>query len=159
MLKPEWRGTMRALVLFVTAVGICAGQNANLSGSWQLNVEKSHWGSKPKPVSVSLVIEHKDPALKYHGTVNEGLENTRDFSFDGAIDGKSYPMTAAAGPGQAVLKRVDANTIQSEFKSADGKRIETTRTSVSRDGKVLTRTIREKTPEGTKTWSEVYDRK
>ena len=150
---------MRALILCLAAVGICAAQNANLSGSWQLNVEKSHWGSKPKPVSVSLVIEHNDPALKYHGTVNEGLEHTRDFSFEGAIDGKSYPMTAAAGPGQAVLKRVNASTIESEFKSSDGRSTETTRTSVSRDGKVLTRTIREKTPEGTKTWSEVYDKK
>ena len=56
---------MRTLSWFVpaflsVALGVCAGQTANLSGSWYLNVEKSHWGSKPKPFSVVLVIEHKD---------------------------------------------------------------------------------------------------
>jgi hypothetical protein len=152
---------MRSVCLFLSlALGVCTAQNADLSGTWNLNVEKSRWGSKPKPISVVLVIEHHDPALKYHGTVTQASEHTRDFSFDGAIDGKPYPVTGASGEGNAILKRVDANTIEQDFTSTDRKRKENARTAISQDRKVLTRTIRETTPEaGSKTWVEIYDRK
>ena len=143
-------------------IGLAAGaaENANFSGTWHLDIEKSRWGSKPKPVSVTLVIEHNDPTLHYRGTVTQSGENTRDFTFEGAIDGKEYPMTSAAGAGMATLRRVDANTIETDFRSTDGTRTENARTSLSRDGKVLTRTIREKTPEaGSKTWVEIYERR
>jgi hypothetical protein len=146
--------------LLSLAVVVGAAENANFTGTWHLDVGKSRWGSKPKPMSVELIIDHKDPALHYRGTVTESSENTRDFTFEGAIDGKEYPMAGAAGPGVAVLRRVDANTIETDFRSADGARTENTRTSLSQDGKVLTRTIREKTPEaGTKTWVEIYERR
>jgi hypothetical protein len=141
------------------ALGVCAGQTANFTGSWYLNVEKSHWGSKPKPLSVALVIEHKDPVLQYHGTVTHVNEDTRDFAFSGAIDGKEYPMVSSLGPGIAILHRVDANTFESAFRNGDGTRLETARTSLSRDGKSLTRQIRQQTPEGTRTWTEIYERR
>ena len=144
--------------LLLLASGVCAAQNANFSGTWHLNLSKSRWGSKPKPVNVVLDIEHKDPALKYKGTVTQSPENTRDFSFEGAIDGKEYPMTSAVGSGVAVLRRVNASTIEMEFRSSDGKSTETTRTFLSSDGKVLTRAISEKSPQGSKTWTEVYER-
>jgi len=146
--------------LIFVGLGICAGENANLSGTWNLNVEKSRWGSKPKPVSVVLVIDHKDPALHYRGTVTQSGDNAREFTFDGAIDGQEYPMDSAIGPGVVVLRRVNASTIESQFRGKDGTRSENTRTTLSSDGKVLTRTITEKTPEsGTKTWTEIYDRR
>jgi hypothetical protein len=155
---------MRTLSWFVpaflsVALGVCAGQTANFTGSWYLSVEKSHWGSKPKPFSVVLVIEYKDPVLQYHGTVTHVNEDTRDFTFSGAIDGKEYPMVSSLGPGIAVLRRVDANTFESAFRSADGTRLETARTSLSRDGRSLTRQIRQQTPEGTRTWTEIYERR
>lgn len=53
------------------ALGVCAGQTANFTGSWYLNVEKSHWGSKPKPLSVTLVIEQNSHMLQYHGTLHK----------------------------------------------------------------------------------------
>jgi len=155
---------MRILSWFVptflsVALGVCAGQTANFSGSWYLNVEQSHWGSKPKPFSVVLVIEHKDPVLQYHGTVTHTNEDTREFAFSGALDGKEYPMVSSIGPGITVLHRVDASTFESAFRNADGTRLETALTSLSRDGKVLTRKISQKTPEGTRTWTEIYERR
>ena len=155
---------MRTLSWFVptflsVALGVCAGQTANFSGSWYLSVEKSHWGSKPKPFSVVLVIEDKDPALQYRGTVTHVNEDTRDFTFSGAIDGKEYPMVSSIGPGIAVLRRVDANTFESAFRNADGTRLETATTSLSRDGRSLTRKISQKTPEFARTWTEIYERR
>ena len=141
------------------ALGVCAGQTANFSGSWHLNVEKSHWGSKPKPFSVVLVIEHKNPVLQYRGTVTHVNEDTRDFTFSGAIDGKEYPMISSIGPGIVVLRRVDANTFESAFRNADGTRLETATTSLSRDGRSLTRKISQKTPEFARTWTEIYERR
>ena len=155
---------MRTLSWFVpaflsVALGVCAGQTANFSGSWHLNVEKSHWGSKPKPFSVVLVIEHKNPVLQYRGTVTHVNEDTRDFTFSGAIDGKEYPMISSIGPGIVVLRRVDANTFESAFRNADGTRLETATTSLSRDGRSLTRKISQKTPEFARTWTEIYERR
>jgi len=140
-------------------LGACAGDTANFTGSWYLNVEKSHWGSKPKPLSVMLVIDHRDPILRYHGTVTHTNEDTRDFDFSGAIDGHEYPMVSSLGPGTAILRRVDANTFESIFRNADGTRVETARTTLSRDGRWLTRQIRQQTPEGSRTWTEIYDRR
>jgi hypothetical protein len=141
------------------ALGVCAGQTANFTGSWYLNVEKSHWGSKPKPLSVTLVIEHRDHVLQYHGTVTHSDDYTRDFAFSGAIDGKEYPMVSSLGTGVAVLRLVDATTYESVFRNKDGTRSETARTSLSRDGRYLTRKIRQQTPEGTRTWTEIYERR
>jgi hypothetical protein len=140
------------------ALGVCAGQPANLSGSWHLNIEKSHWGSKVQPLSVTLIIEHQEPMLRYRGTVTHVNEDTRDFAFEGAIDGKRYSMVGSGGAGTVVLRRVDANTFESVSQNADGTYIETARTSLSRDGRLLTRQIRRRTPEGTQTWTEVYER-
>jgi hypothetical protein len=155
---------MRSISWFVptflsVALGVCAGQTANFSGTWHLNVEKSHWGSKPKPLSVVLIIEHKEFVLQYRGTVTHVDEHTRDFTFNGAIDGKEYPMDSSIGPGITVLRRVDANAFESAFRNADGTSLETALTSLSRDGKVLTRKILQKTPTGTRSWTEVYERR
>ncbi len=140
------------------ALGVCAGQPANLSGNWHLNIEKSHWGNKVKPQSVTLYIEHQEPLLRYSGTVTHVNEDSRDFTFEGAIDGKPYSMVGSRGAGMAVLRRVDANTFESVFRTADNSCVETNRTSLSRDGSLLTRQIRLRTPEGTLTWTEVYER-
>jgi hypothetical protein len=155
---------MRTLSWFVpaflsVALGVCAGQTANFTGSWHLNVEKSHWGSKPKPQTVTLDIEHHDHLLQYHGTVTHTNEDTRDFSFSGAIDGREYPMVSSLGTGVAVLRLVDATTYESVFRNEDGTRLETARTSLSRDGRHLTRRIRQRTSEGTRTWTEIYERR
>jgi hypothetical protein len=140
------------------ALGVCAGQPANLSGNWHLNIEKSHWGNKVKPQSVALFIEHQEPVLRYSGTVTHVNEDTRDFTFDGAIDGQPYSIVGSGGAGTIVLRRVDENTFESVFRNTDNTCTETARTTRSRDGHLLTRQIRLQTPEGTLAWTEVYER-
>jgi hypothetical protein len=147
-----------AACLFVF-LGVCAAQTVNLTGNWHLNVDKSKWGNVTKPHSVVLVIEHKEPAIQYQGTVTYSNEDHRDFGFSGAADGKSYPMDRSFGTGTIVLRRVDALTLESEFRSEDGNYVETARTGVSRDGNTLTRQLRLKTPEGTQSWTEVYEKR
>ncbi len=154
---------MRRLFGIVSAVlflgALCAAQPANLSGNWQLNVSRSKWGNVNKPVSVMLTIEHQEPKLSYHGTVQYANEDEREFGFSGAIDGKPYPMSRSYGEGEIVIVRVDERTIDSTFRTPDGNTVETARTIVSRDGRVLERRLKLVSPEGTKRWTEIYERR
>ena len=154
---------MRTLASVLSAAlllgALCAAQPANLSGNWQLNVNRSKWGTVNKPVSVVLTIEHQEPKLSYHGSVLYANEDQRDFGFSGAIDGKPYPMSRSFGNGEIVLVRVNDRTIESTFRSADGNYVESARTTVSRDGRTLERRLRLISPEGTKKWTEIYERR
>ena len=154
---------MRTLASVLSAAlllgALCAAQPANLSGNWQLNVNRSKWGTVNKPVSVVLTIEHQEPKLSYHGSVLYANEDQRDFGFSGAIDGKPYPMSRSFGNGEIVLVRVNDRTIESTFRSADGNYVESARTTVSRDGRTLERRLRLISPERTKKWTEIYERR
>ncbi|MCC6858208.1 MAG: hypothetical protein IT158_06600 [Bryobacterales bacterium] len=98
---------------------------------------------KRAPQSSLVTIEHGEPSLKYSGTLVEATgAGSRQFQFEGVIDG-----------------RLDARTIASEFHSGDGAFVERTRTSISRDGRVLRRRIELKSPDGLFTWTEVYDKR
>jgi hypothetical protein len=136
-----------------------ARQPANLSGSWELNVARTDWGSRPKPVSVTVYIEHSEPALKYSGTVIYSGEDARTFTFAGAIDGKEYPMDRSFATGRVVLKRVNANTIESVFRSKDGTSVETCHTTIAANGRTLTRKVRMRSEGVTYTATEMYERR
>ena len=155
----------RVVFALSVAVGFGMGQQqaADLSGTWQLNVQKSNWGKHPKPTSGKVVVEHHEPALKYSGDVaiQNGTETTpgkSSFSFDGAIDGKEYPVTGTAGDGKMTIRRVNPTMMESELKSSDGAVIERARTTVSADGKRLVREVKAPGPGGEVSWTEVYDR-
>ncbi len=129
------------------------------SGNWHLNVEKSKWGTTSKPHSVALSIEQRGQEIRYSGSVIYANEDTRSFAFTGAFDGKPYKMTRSFGDGEIVLKQVDEFTFESTFKTDNGSYTETARTSVSRDGKTLTRRLSVRSSEGTKSWTEIYERR
>ncbi|HLJ47341.1 MAG TPA: hypothetical protein VKU01_15095 [Bryobacteraceae bacterium] len=147
------------LTFLAAGFGLHGQQPGDLTGNWYLNVDKSDWGAAKRPQSVVLHINHKEPALRYTGTVAYPNEDTRDFAFDGAIDGKSYPMTRSYGVGSAVLRRIDTGAFESVFRTDDGSYIETVRTALSRGGQVLTRKVRLQTPQGTNSWTEIYERR
>lgn len=133
-----------------------AGEAANLTGAWDLQVGKSEWGKKEKPVSAEVAIQHKEPQIEYKGTIISGPNGeSRTFVFSGLIDGVARPYQN----GQLTIRRADDRTTISEFKSTDGKTVETTRTTISRDGKSLTRRTYAQGPQGAMVWTEVYTRR
>src|SRR5438445_4617846 len=89
----------------------------NLTGTWKLNVEKSHCGKKEKPVSVIVNIEHNEPKWKYTGTVVQPNSEEKTFSYDGAIDSKEHDATSSYGPGKMTLHRSNRFTIASVFRT------------------------------------------
>jgi hypothetical protein len=152
-------------LILALALQLAAATVADMSGTWRLNVQKSRWGKHTKPDAGAVTIEHHEPAFKYSGTVTspngvvgEPGEATRTYAFDGAIDGKEYPVTGTLAAGNIVFRREGANIVTSDFKSSDGKLTQSARTTISSDGKTLTRTIEEKGPKGDVSWTEVYDR-
>jgi hypothetical protein len=112
-----------------------------------------------QPQSVFVEIDHREPALRYCGTVTYPNEEQRQFCFEGAIDGKRYVVDRSYGAGTMSARRLDARSVESTYVSDDGRYSEVTVTMLSRDGKRLTRRIRLTTPEGAKNWTEEYDRK
>ncbi len=148
-----------AAALLVFAWSVCAGQTQNFSGNWHLNVEKSRWGSATKPVAVVVVIDHHGDEIQYHGSVTYANEETRAFGFGGMFDGKPYRMSRSYGDGEITLRRVNLSTFDSVFHSDDKQYMEMARTSVSRDGKLLTRKLTVRSPEGSKSWTEIYDKR
>lgn len=153
---------MRWLLPFLLAastVGIASAQPADLTGAWHLNVGKSRWGGVARPVSVVLEIVHKEPMLNYHGVVMYANEDTREFAFSGAVDGAEYAMSRSFGDGMISLRRIDAWTVESVFRTPDGLYRETAQTTISRSGRTLTRRLRLQAPDGRKSWTEVYERR
>ena len=143
----SWR---MALALSFAMVALKA-QVPDLSGTWQLNVAKSSWGKHTKPASGTVVIEHHEPHLKYSGSVDvqngsETADGRSTFSFDGAIDGKEYPVTGIVGAGKMTIRRVSPTTIVSELKSSNGTVLERAKTIISADGKRLVRELKATTP-------------
>jgi hypothetical protein len=141
------------------SASLCAEQTNNLTGNWQLNVGKSVWGKVPKPVSVMLTVEHNEPQFSYRGAVQYANEDTREFGFSGAFDGKPYPMSRSVGEGKIVLQRTGPRAFESTFTCDCGNYTETATTTLSKDGKTLTRVLRLKAPDGTSVWTEIYERR
>lgn len=145
-------------ILLAAAVALPAVDPYDLSGSWMLDVKHSKWNRKARPNKVTLQIEHTEPKLKYSGTVVDAKDVESTFSFDGAIDGKAYPLQDGGGNQMVTFKRLSPTTITSTITSADGKTEETAVTTMSKDGKSIVRKMTLKGPEGTQTWTEVYQK-
>ena len=154
---------MRLAITVALGIGLAlAQQAADMSGTWRLNIEKSAWGKHPKPSNGTITIEHHEPSFKYHGRVglHQGSETAdqESFEFDGAIDGKDYPLTGTPAQGSASIRRVNARQIISQRKGPDGAVIETARTTISADGKQLVRSVEAIGPHGKISWTEFYNR-
>jgi len=131
-----------SLVLFFLPLGLTAADAINLTGRWLLNLQRSRYGNLRKPLAIVIQIDHNEPALSYAGSITSADEDTREFGYVGAIDGKQYPVGRSYGDGKIVFRRHDRYTLISVFKSDDGKYAETARTSVSADGKLLRNWLR-----------------
>jgi len=147
----------KLLVCAAIPLLLCAAIVPNLTGDWKLNVDKSHWGKKVRPVSETVHIDHNEPSWKYKGSVTEPNGEPRTFSYDGAIDGKERDASSPYGPGKMTFRRVNRFTISSTFKSNDGRFTETA-TSTSTDGRVLTRRMSLNSPDGNLSWTEVFEK-
>jgi hypothetical protein len=137
-------------LVIVLSASLFAADVADMSGTWVLEVQRSKWNKKPPPKSVRITIEHNEPKLKYEGTITDADEVTRNFAFDGAIDGKDYNGVK--------VQRLSPYSTTSTLKSEDGKTEEVTTTTVTKNGNHLVRRVQSTGPDGKQTWTELYQK-
>jgi len=142
---------MKTTQVFVTgalAIGVLAGGASRAfaqtmplrSGTWKLNVAKSTYDPGPAPRSSLRIDDAAKDGLK--STV-EGVDakgNKVSYRFDCKYDGKDYPIVGAGTPSGAdtiAYTHIDAMTSDVAFKKG-GKVVQTAKTSITSDGKMLT---------------------
>lgn len=138
---------MRRLLVFATVFalslvtsGLLLAQNNPLLGTWKLNVAKSKYVNAPAPKSQTRTVEAQGNGAKFSfdGVAADGSRIA--YSFTTNFDGKDSAISGVGAPGgedTIAIKQVNANATTSIGKKA-GKVIRTTRTVVSKDGKVTT---------------------
>ena len=75
-----------ALVLLLAASATGQDAKPDFSGKWNLDIAKSDFGHAPPPLSIVLVIEHKEPNIKISSTqtTQQGVvSNVRNLTTDG----------------------------------------------------------------------------
>ena len=147
--------TVAVLLLVLGPIAQTSDKNV---GTWILNLAKSKYIPGPAPYEGTLKIESETNGLKFtiHGTDAEG--KPVDFEFSPRFDGKDYLVTGLPEADTIVLKRINANTIETVAKKA-GKPVMTTRSVVSKDGKTRTSTQTGKNANGQEVKNTlVYDK-
>lgn len=130
----------------------------NASGTWNLDLTKSEFGEAPIPKSAHLSVTIKGKRLSWTNDVGADGNRVKTF-FDGAMDGKKYPVRSEPDRG-AVSASYTLNkdgTTHAAIKSPTG-RMEMT-ISLSRDAGTLIIKNELTDNSGEKvTWSEVWRR-
>jgi|SRR5215469_4662638 len=131
------------LALSLMATGVSLAQESPFVGTWKLNVAKSKFTGSQPPKSETRTVVAQDGGMKvtYEGIAADG--SPISYVITTNFDGKDSPIsgTSRLGADTVAAKRVDANTTTSTSKKA-GKTLYTTRTVVSKDGKVTTQTTK-----------------
>lgn len=133
----------RFIVLAFVSALFSSALPAQLVGTWKLNVEKSQFGSSQPPKSETRTVETVGSGFKvsWSGVAADG--SPIDFTLTTKLDGKPAPMTGQGmppGAATSLVKRINTTTESADVFSKDGKKLWTTKTIVSKDGKTTTQT-------------------
>ena len=131
------------VVLAVLASGILLAQSNPFIGTWKQNTAKSKYSPGPAPQSQTQTAEAQGSGVKVstEGTAADGSRLA--WSYTANFDGKDSPISGM-GPNGAdtiALKRINPNTAEASLKKA-GTVVLTGRQVVSKDGKVMTVTVK-----------------
>jgi hypothetical protein len=127
----------------------------NLSGIWRLNLERSDFGGGLAPRKIDVRVEHNEPCIQYAGALIDSEGASIQFEIEAVLDER---LRSSNGVGTVISARIDANTTKSEWRSADGQRIETTMMRVSPDGRLLLVTRHVDGREGSFDCTETYEK-
>ena len=113
-------------------------------GTWKLNLANSKYTGAAAPKSDTLTFETQANGLRLtrEGIAADGSRIA--YSFATSLDGKPVPVSGSGRPGGAdmeAVKRINSNTTTATYTKA-GNVVATTRNVVSKDGKVMTITVK-----------------
>lgn len=147
---------MTLIALLIVAAQAAAGvaSKPDYSGLWVVNASESDFGLIPPPQCRGLKLTHREPELVAEETSpgGEPCGLTIKYSTDGT------PVTYTANNARQLARLTwSGNALVINRASDDGitMRIEAT---LSADGKKLTRAFDVDAPQGSTSWTYVYDR-
>ena len=114
-------------------------------GTWKENVAKSKATTPNKSQVAVFTAQENGLTLVADGVSADGT--TFHVTWTAKFDGKDYPTTGFTNEDSVAIKKINANTFSELFKKA-GKEVMSARLVVSKDGKTLTRTTKEKDAKG-----------
>jgi hypothetical protein len=126
-----------AILFFtLTAAGMALAQGDQFVGTWKLDVAKSKYDPGPAPKSQTRTWDASGK-VTVEGINAAGKPVT--YGYPIMNDGKDYPTTGSVPNGADMIssKKINPNTVEVNFKRG-GKGAETTKFTVSKDGKMLT---------------------
>lgn len=130
---------MRLRLLFITLLFCCTSlfaADSPFSGTWKLNLEKSHM-TPPASKSSTAQIENVGDSFKLREDSVDDKDTTSTTTFDAKIDGKDYPVTGNPMFDSVSIQRLNDHKIKLTGKK-DGKLIARQTVTVSKDGKITT---------------------
>jgi quercetin dioxygenase-like cupin family protein len=134
-----------------------AAQTNHRLGTWKLDVGRSTFSPGPPPRHELQRAESAGDAIKVSNEITDASGNTIRLGYTAKYDGKPYPYPGSPWDTIA-LTRVDAYTSKATFRR-DGKVVQTTVITVSRDGQTLTLVATGTNPAGQPLKNrEVFDR-
>ncbi len=135
-------------ILFLTlaAAELALAQADPFVGNWKLDVAKSKYTPGPAPKSQTRTW---DASGKVGVKGVNAAGKPMSYGYPIKNDGKEYPTTGAIpnGADKISSKKIAPNTVEVTFKRR-GKPVETTKFSVSKDGKMLTINAKGSNPDG-----------
>jgi hypothetical protein len=146
---------MSLLVLLLLAAQVTGGSSKpDLSGQWVINAAESDFGLIPPPQCRGLTLTHREPELTSEETrpAGEPCGLTLRYTTDGT------PITYTANDATQTARMTwNGNILVIDRRSDDGvmMRIEA---MLSADGRKLTREFSVDSPQGSTSWTYVYDR-
>ncbi|WP_321474514.1 hypothetical protein [uncultured Paludibaculum sp.] len=137
-----------ALAAALASPAAFSADKPNLTGTWNLNVQKSEFGPSPGPDKFVRKIEHKDPELKMT-TIQafQGQERTNDVVY--TIDGTEH--TVKSGQAEAQITATwKGNVLEvKSVRNVQGNEIVAVETwTLAEDGKTLSTVSHIKAPMG-----------
>jgi len=133
-------GLILAVCVITTFPSHAFAQGINpLIGTWKVNLAKSTFSPGPPPKSGTRTYTQNGDGLKVViDTVNADGSAQANQSWAAHFDGKDYPMVGATGIDMVTITMVGASTM--DFTGKKGGKVQnTTRHTVSKDGKTMTR--------------------
>src|SRR5690349_4380360 len=121
ILSRSFLGLAVLLLIAINAQTQGAAGGKSAVGSWKLNVDKSDFGSNPKPKSGSVTVSADSAAsLKWHGSITSADGKTETYRFSGAEDGKQHPVTGNNSWKSAAYTRSDSGMSSESVIQKDG---------------------------------------
>jgi len=136
-----------ATLLVALALSVTVTVADQHSGTWKMNPAKSKYSPGPAAKNLTLKVDSDEKGVKIDSEGTDGEGNPTHVQYDAKFDGKDYPVTGIPYGDMVVVKRIDANTIQTTIKKGD-QVVMTVTAKVSADGKTRTSTFKGKDAQG-----------